>query len=284
MRSSLKLIAAIFPALLAGCVHVPLPSTEERRASFAPYVGTRFGDQPIEHFLFVRTVFITSGLKIETTQSSATGQYQGIKWEGTVTSDTGAGTGIVIDPRGYLLTAAHVIRGTPLHVFFYDGSVTRHMEARLVWRGDINHGEPDLAVLHIDAPLPSAFTWAEKIVRGELVFACGPDYEKEAPSPGNMTFAVFAGHIRDFSGPGAGVEKVVTVFHDAPSHPGDSGGPLVTTDGRLIAMNTYWRYDYSLLPGSHGQMTHFATRPDLAWLSNLIENDYRQHGAGSLRK
>src|SRR6185369_14750680 len=82
----------------------------------------------------------------------------------------GMGTGIVIDPRGYILTNYHVVEGvTNIQVSLSDGKAT---VARLISRD----AKTDLAVIKIDIkePLPVVhFGTSCDLMKGEQVIAIG---------------------------------------------------------------------------------------------------------------
>jgi serine protease Do len=152
------------------------------------------------------------------------------------------GSGVIIDPGGWIVTNAHVVRGSQ-HVQVIipatttddsaDGSVmvgrVRTMEARIVG----SDSAIDLALLKIEATGLPALPLGDysKLRQGQLVFAFGsPD-----GLPNSVTMGVVSAAARQ---PDAD-SPMVFVQTDAPVNPGNSGGPLINVDGEVVGINTY---------------------------------------------
>jgi serine protease Do len=139
-----------------------------------------------------------------------------------IESGDGLGSGSVISPDGFILTAAHVVEpGAPLHVQLSSGPV---MEAILI-RRDSQH---DVALLQVKGTsfkqcLPLR---QEPINVGEEVYAIGSPLSKE------LSFSLTRGIVSGFRM----IEGVPLVQTDASVNPGNSGGPLIDKKGRLIAI------------------------------------------------
>ena len=141
----------------------------------------------------------------------------------------GMGTGIVIDPRGYLVTNHHVIdEVTALRVKLADGSQTN---AVIVARSP----EIDLAVLKIDTrtPLPvMPIGTAQDLMVGETVIAIGNAYGYEH----SVSLGIVSAIKRDVS-----LNKDMAykglIQTDAAINPGNSGGPLVNVHGEMVGVN-----------------------------------------------
>jgi serine protease Do len=156
------------------------------------------------------------------------------------------GSGVIVDPAGYIITNAHVVQGADRIVVVppvsrigwprnEKASAKPNYRARLVGI----HPETDLAVLKIDADgLPSLPLRTAGVTQGELVLAVG------APQglASTMTMGVVSSAARqiDLDSP------FLFVQTDAPINPGNSGGPLVNTDGEVVGINTF------ILSGSGG--------------------------------
>ena len=142
----------------------------------------------------------------------------------------GMGTGIVLDPRGYVVTNYHVIDEVQsLRVRFADG---RQSTARVI----ATDKKADLALLKIDpqgALLPTVpLGTAGDLLDAEQVIAIGNAFGYEhTVSIGNVAYK-----SRDVS-----VNKDVSytglIQTTAPINPGNSGGPLFNKKGELIGVN-----------------------------------------------
>jgi serine protease Do len=141
----------------------------------------------------------------------------------------GMGTGIIIDPRGYIITNHHVVEDVSLlRVRLSDG--TPHI-ARVVDR----EKEYDLALLKIDAnrPLPIIpVGTSSDLMVGETVVAIGNAYGYEH----TVTVGVISALNRDVT-----LNKEISykqlIQTDASINPGNSGGPLLNIDGELVGVN-----------------------------------------------
>jgi serine protease Do len=141
----------------------------------------------------------------------------------------GMGTGILIDPRGYIVTCHHVIEEVQvIRVRLHDGS---NYAARVVYRD----AENDLALLKIDAarPLPTLpLGTASDLMVGETVIAIGNAYGYAH----TVTVGVVSAVKRDVV-----LNKEVSykglIQTDASINPGNSGGPLLNVNGELVGVN-----------------------------------------------
>jgi serine protease Do len=148
---------------------------------------------------------------------------------GTPSRVNGMGTGILIDPRGYIVTNQHVVEDVALiRVRLADGTTAN---AKLVARDS----ECDLALLKIDVdrPLPTlSFGTTRDLMVGETVIAIGNAYGYEH----TVTVGVVSAVSRDVS-----LNKEVSykalIQTDASINPGNSGGPLLNVHGELIGVN-----------------------------------------------
>ena len=143
----------------------------------------------------------------------------------------GAGSGIVLDKQGHLLTNFHVIEGArEIQVLLYDGS---------------SHGaavvgvDPatDVAVLKVDAPPtlmePVSFGTSTDLRVGQRVFAIGNPFGLER----TLTTGIISSLNRSLpTRTGRTIKAIIQT--DAAINPGNSGGPLLDGDSRLIGMNT----------------------------------------------
>jgi serine protease Do len=157
------------------------------------------------------------------------------------------GSGVILDPSGYVITNAHVIEGAqrirvvlPLPadesaVLEPEGK-RRILDAKLVGV----HQETDLALLKVtakDLPVLSLGT-TRRVQQGELVFAVG--------SPEGLQNTVTMGVVSSVARQPDPNKPMVYIQTDAPINPGNSGGPLVDTEGYVVGINTF------ILSGSGG--------------------------------
>ncbi len=151
-------------------------------------------------------------------------------------------SGVIIDPDGYVITNAHVVRGAE-HVEVVlpspspDSSPLRSIisarghtvEARVLGYSR----EIDLAVLKIDAKGLPALSMGDysQLRQGELVFAFG--------SPEGLRNSVTMGVVSSIARQPDPDSPMVYIQTDAPINPGNSGGPLVDVEGQLVGLNTF---------------------------------------------
>jgi S1-C subfamily serine protease len=143
----------------------------------------------------------------------------------------GAGSGAIIDTKGYILTNNHVIKDARrIEVTLWDGSK---------WHGRLIGTDPDndLAVIHIDAPTerlhPLPLGSSQDLQVGQKVLAIGNPFGLGE----TLTTGIISSlgrSIRSDSGPM--IEDLIQT--DAAINPGNSGGPLLDSDGDLIGINT----------------------------------------------
>ncbi len=140
-----------------------------------------------------------------------------------------SGSGVIIDPRGYVLTNNHVVAtARELLIELTDGR-------RFYGKKFRNDPQTDLAVIWLDLPegetLPFAkFGDSDAMEIGDWVLAIG--------SPFDLDATVSAGII---SAKGRSVPRVHRsefLQTDAAINPGNSGGPLINLNGEVIGINT----------------------------------------------
>lgn len=141
----------------------------------------------------------------------------------------GMGTGVVIDPRGYLLTNFHVVDGVrQIRVTLDDGTSDI---ARIV----AHDKRTDLAVIKISVgrSLPTIDVGkSSDLMPGEPVIALGNAYGYEH----TVTRGIISALGRDVqvSDTQAYDDLIQT---DASINPGNSGGPLLSIEGKMIGLN-----------------------------------------------
>ena len=143
----------------------------------------------------------------------------------------GAGSGIVWDENGHIVTNFHVIKDAHRAQVTLDDNTT--WDAELVGSAP----EQDLAVLRIRS-LPARLTpmpigTSHDLEVGQKVFAIGNPFGFDH----TLTTGVISGLGRQIKSlTGHPIEGAIQT--DAAINPGNSGGPLLDSAGRLIGVNT----------------------------------------------
>jgi serine protease Do len=168
-----------------------------------------------------------------------------------ITREKVIGSGVIVDPNGYIITNAHVVEAAQsIHVALPLPSVNfpdqiapvgkqRIVEARLIGL----HKDTDLALIKIDqTDLPTLSLGNRRPVhQGQLVFALG--------SPEGLENSVTMGVVSSVARQADPNRPLVYIQTDAPINPGNSGGPLVDTEGYVVGINTFI---FSSAGGSEG--------------------------------
>ncbi len=150
------------------------------------------------------------------------------------------GSGVIVDPDGYIVTNAHVVNGEQEINVVVPSVGTAAAPPDADARGQTYRAtligisrEVDLAVLKIDAHgLPALSIRASVVPRqGEMVFAFG--------SPEGLRNTVTMGVVSSVVRQPDPDSPLVYIQTDAPINPGNSGGPLVDADGGLVGINTF---------------------------------------------
>jgi S1-C subfamily serine protease len=145
----------------------------------------------------------------------------------------GAGSGIVLDKRGHVLTNFHVVDGAKeIQVLLFDGS---SHSAAIVGADP----ETDVAVLRVDAPAdllqPVAFGASNDLRVGQRVFAIGNPFGLER----TLTTGIISSLNRSLPMRTRTDRTIKSIIQtDAAINPGNSGGPLLDSGAKLIGMNT----------------------------------------------
>jgi serine protease Do len=151
------------------------------------------------------------------------------------------GSGVIVDPTGYIITNAHVVKGaqrvrvvltTPtVSESQVNSTLSDHLppkDAKIVGTAP----EFDLALLKIDGKDLPALPFADyaKLKKGQLVLAFG--------NPEGLENSVSMGVVSAVARQLETENPFVYIQTDAPINPGNSGGPLVDVDGHLVGINT----------------------------------------------
>ena len=147
-----------------------------------------------------------------------------------VQPQSGAGTGMVISPDGYILTNNHVIAdATSIKVVFPDKKVRT---GRLI--GSVP--DSDVALIKVDATGLSTVVLGQsgQMEVGDEVVAIGNALA--LPGGPTVTAGIVSAVDRRIDSPNGTIEGLIQT--DAAINPGNSGGPLVNACGEVIGMNT----------------------------------------------
>lgn len=157
-------------------------------------------------------------------------------------SRKGSGSGVIVDPEGYIVTNAHVVGGArQVQVLLLEhvssGSqfhsvlkpVGRTLPAKVVG----TDRETDIAVLKVEAAgLPHLeFGDSEAIRQGQVAVAFGSPFGLE----NSVTMGIVSSVARQVSED----DPMIYVQTDAAINPGNSGGPLVDVSGKVVGVNTF---------------------------------------------
>jgi serine protease Do len=154
-----------------------------------------------------------------------------------IRTERASGSGVIVDPAGYIITNAHVVRGAGrLRVEVpraTSGTSILTPVADVVGAQVVGMDlETDLAIIKIERDkLPAVpFADSDTLKPGQLVLAFG--------SPLGLANSVTLGVVGAVARQLEPESPMVWVQTDASINPGSSGGPLVDLRGRLVGINT----------------------------------------------
>lgn len=147
-----------------------------------------------------------------------------------------AGSGVIIDHDGHVLTNEHVIhRVRRLEVVLHDGRVLPAEVAGTDPRSD-------LAVLHVEADdlQPASLGGFDQVRRGHWALAMGNALGLATDGQASFSYGVVSAIGRALPGLGQGQDRYYgnLIQSTAQIHQGNSGGPLLDIRGRVIGINT----------------------------------------------
>ena len=145
--------------------------------------------------------------------------------------ETSLGSGVIVSPNGYILTANHVVDGADKIKVAMGNNANKQFTATVVGADPAT----DVAVLKIDANNLPAITLGDsgQVEVGDVVLAVG--------NPFGVGQSVTMGIVsalgrRSPEAQGYVIQDFIQT--DAAINPGNSGGALVDAGGRLIGINT----------------------------------------------
>src|SRR5277367_43811 len=162
----------------------------------------------------------------------------------TIGRQRSLGSGVIVDPDGYIITNAHVVKGAQrVRVVLTPATAGEAQVRASLGLGE--HSPPidariigiapaiDLALLKIEQKNLPAMSFADytQLKKGQLVLAFG--------NPEGLENSVSMGVISAVARQADPDLPSVYIQTDAPINPGNSGGPLVNTNGDLVGINTF---------------------------------------------
>ncbi|MGD0519205.1 MAG: Do family serine endopeptidase, partial [Thermoguttaceae bacterium] len=151
----------------------------------------------------------------------------GLRFHGVIPPRMGVGSGIIIDPKGIILTNNHVVEGA-------DEVLVELVDGRQLKATDIKTDEQsDLAIMRVKTNgfLPAATLGdSDTLDIGDWVIAVGCPFELDS----TVSAGIISGKGRVLSAD----SRASFLQTDAAINPGNSGGPLVNLDGEVIGINT----------------------------------------------
>jgi len=187
------------------------------------------------------------------------------------------GSGVILDPEGYIITNAHVVDGAGLVQVLMPvtDEDKKQAQSTLKPRGTrvgaqivgIDR-ETDLALIRVQGKdLPHLELGdSDNLKQGQIVLAFG--------SPYGLDNSVSMGVVSAVSRQLSPESPMIYIQTDATINPGNSGGPLVDTKGQVIGINT--------MIATHGGGSEGV---GFAAPSNIVRNVYNQFRAsGRVRR
>lgn len=159
------------------------------------------------------------------------GGGEGSPFGGPSERERSLGSGVIVDPKGYILTNQHVVeRADRIQVKLMDDPPGVKHTAKLIG----SDSETDLAVIKVDSdrPLPYAKLGnSDSLNVGDWVLAIGSPFGLEE----SVTAGIISSQKRTIDNRRQFQNFLQT---DAAINPGNSGGPLVNMNSEVIGINT----------------------------------------------
>jgi serine protease Do len=152
------------------------------------------------------------------------------------------GSGVIVDPDGYIITNYHVVKGadrvrvvlTPQTAIDSQPTASLKSRGRILPARIVGYSKLiDLAVIKVEATgLPTLpIGRYDRIQKGQLVLAFG--------SPEGLENSVSMGLVSSVLRQPDPDDSMVYIQTDAAINPGNSGGPLVDADGNVVGIDTF---------------------------------------------
>lgn len=144
-----------------------------------------------------------------------------------------AGTGLIIDSDGYIITNQHVVKGKK-EVIVKIGK--KNVEGRVIGESYVD----DIAIIKVsekNLPVPE-FGEKEKVKLGQLIIAIGYTLNSDKTITAGIVSGADRSKTRKESNPHFPqiiFENIIQT--DAAIHRGFSGGPLIDSEGKVVGIN-----------------------------------------------
>jgi serine protease Do len=162
---------------------------------------------------------------------------------GLLAPESATGSGVILDPAGYIVTNAHVVRGAhTIRVLLPDtatpadesaeGKQRRRRERTVAATLVGMDRESDVAVIKVDAEKLTALELGDssKLRQGQFVVAMGSPLGLQ----NSMSFGIVSALRRYLKAE----DPMYYIQTDASINPGNSGGPLLDLEGHVVGINT----------------------------------------------
>jgi len=217
------LVGALVAALVAGGLWLALPKktttiSSTGAATSVNRPSTRIAGPSLDIHALLEKVR-PSVVSIKTGSTTSMGTQEA------------AGSGIVLDSSGLILTNAHVISGAnSIEVNFADGSTHT---------GSVKGSLPgnDVALVQADGVsglIPAELGSSDELEVGDEVVAIGNALNLGAQP--TVTKGIVSAKDRTIDAENESLDHLIQT--DAAINPGNSGGPLVNSSGQVVGMNT----------------------------------------------
>jgi S1-C subfamily serine protease len=196
------------PLLVASIAFAPIPRPEDARPSPTP--------TPLISEVYAKVA--PSVVQIRTTKQDG------------VTSE--AGSGVVIDDLGDVLTALHVVDGVrTVTIVFSDGTESPAQVISEVAESDIAALRPNTTPARL---VPATLGSPSSLRIGDDAIVVGNPFTLTR----SLSTGVISGLNRSVQVPGQNRQLSGLIQFDAAVNPGSSGGPLVNRDGDVVGIVT----------------------------------------------
>jgi serine protease Do len=150
------------------------------------------------------------------------------------------GSGVIVDPDGYIMTNAHVVRGAVTVRVIFNPADADEVDSKSADRGapvDASIAgidrETDLALIKVNRSGLPALPYGDSdgLQQGDIVLAVG--------SPLGLRNSVSMGVVSAPARQMRESDPMTYIQTDASINPGNSGGALVDAEGRLMGINSF---------------------------------------------